>query len=127
MEDTNLVAPASIFLLEDETLIRMMLAGMVEELGHRVVVEAANVHHGKILAETADFDLALLDINLAGHNVAPVAEIVAKRDLPFLFVTGYAPGALPKGFEERPSIEKPFVPAKLKQAIELALRDHRET
>jgi CheY-like chemotaxis protein len=54
----------SIFLVEDEALIRMMIAGMVQELGHRVVAEAGNIHDAQLLAQTAAFDLALLDVNV---------------------------------------------------------------
>ena len=68
---------ASIFLVEDEGLIRLMLADMVEELGHRVVAEAGNLEVGQALAETAIFDLAILDINIAGRIISPVAEIIA--------------------------------------------------
>jgi CheY-like chemotaxis protein len=79
---------ASIFLVEDEILIRMMLAEMVEELGHRVVAEAGNIKDGQVLAGSAVFDLALLDINLAGRCISPVAEIIARRDLPKRSVGG---------------------------------------
>ncbi len=61
---------ASIFLVEDEALIRMMLAEMVEELGHRVVAEAGNIVAGQALAETAIFDLAILDINIGLTNLS---------------------------------------------------------
>jgi len=80
---------ASIFLVEDEVLIRMMLADMVEELGHRVVAEAGNVQDARALAETIFFDIAILDINIAGSSIAPVATIIARRGLPFFFVSGY--------------------------------------
>ena len=60
---------ACILLVEDEALIRMMLAEMVEELGHRVVAEAGDMVAGQALAETAIFDLAILDINIAGDII----------------------------------------------------------
>ena len=65
------VPEASIFLVEDEALIRMMLADMVEELGHRVVAEAGNIRDGVALAGTAVFDFAILDINIGGYRSAP--------------------------------------------------------
>jgi len=68
-------------LVEDEALIRMMLAEMVEELGHRVVAEAGNIQDGQALAESAVFDLALLDINVAGYTSASIAEIIQGRGL----------------------------------------------
>jgi CheY-like chemotaxis protein len=99
---------SGILLVEDEALIRMMIAEMVEELGHRVVAEAGNVETGCELAQNASFDLALLDINLDGSSSAPVAEIIEKRGLPFLFVSGYGLAGLPQGFRERPVLQKPF-------------------
>jgi CheY-like chemotaxis protein len=60
---------ASIFLVEDEGLIRLLLADMIEELGHRVVAEAGNIQEALVLAETAVFDLAILDINIGGSSI----------------------------------------------------------
>ena len=104
----------------------MMLAGMVEELGHRVVGEAGCIRDACLMAEMTEFDLAMLDVNLGGHRVGPVAEIIARRGLPILFVTGYALTALPDGFGNRPMIQKPFAIAKLRDAIDVALSDGLE-
>jgi CheY-like chemotaxis protein len=115
------VPGASIFLVEDEGLIRLMLADMVEELGHRVVAEAGNLEVGQALAETAIFDLAILDINIAGRIISPVAEIIAMRDLPFLFVSGYGPAGRPEQFSDRPVLQKPVLISKLGEAIDSML------
>jgi DNA-binding response OmpR family regulator len=98
---------ASIFLVEDEALILMMLAEMIGELGHRVVAEAGNIQDAQVLAETAIFDLAILDINIDGSSIVPVAEIIDSRGLPFLFISGYGSAARPDAFIERPALEKP--------------------
>jgi CheY-like chemotaxis protein len=113
--------PSSILLIEDETLIRMMLAGMVDELGHRVAGEASSICEACLLAETGEYDLAMLDVDLGGHSISPVAEIIAKRGVPILFVTGYAPAGLPDAFDDRPMIQKPFTLAGLRDGIEMAL------
>jgi len=113
--------PASIFLVEDETLIRMMLVQMVEELGHRVIAEAANVDHGRSLAEIEDYDLAILDVNLQGINVRPVAEAIARRGVPFFFLTGYGSKGVPDGFKELPVLDKPCMPETLKSTIDVLL------
>jgi CheY-like chemotaxis protein len=81
---------AAIFLVEDESLIRMMVGEMLEELGHRVVAEAASIETAEPLARTSLFDLAVFDINVAGFGITPIAKIVAARGLPFIFVSGYA-------------------------------------
>ena len=90
-----MLGQASIFLVEDEVLIRMMLADMVEELGHRVVAEAGNIQDARVLAETIFFDIAILDIN------------IARRRLPFFFVSGYGLAGRPEAFIERPALQKP--------------------
>ena len=108
----------SLFLVEDEVLIRMMIVQMVEELGHRVVAEAGSVDEALPLAETAEFDLALLDVNLAGESIVPVAITIERRGLPFPFVTGYGPAALPGPFHGSAVLRKPFPIAILKRAID---------
>jgi CheY-like chemotaxis protein len=59
----------SVFLVEDEALIRMMIVEMLEELGHRVVAEAGSIKTAEPLARTSEFDLAVFDINIGGFNI----------------------------------------------------------
>ena len=90
-----------VFLVEDEALIRMMVAGMVEELGHRVVAAAGSIKEANALAQSAQFDVAILDINIAGQTIFPIAEILKIRNLPFIFASGYGTTGLPDTFSER--------------------------
>jgi hypothetical protein len=87
----------------------MMIVEMLEELGHRVIAEAGNIRTAEPLAQTAAFDLGVLDINVAGFNISPVAEIVAARGLPFIFVSGYGPDGRPVMFTDKPVLRKPFL------------------
>jgi CheY-like chemotaxis protein len=79
----------SILLVEDEALIRMMVTDMLEELGHRVVAEAADVDKAAMLARSTAFDLAILDVNLDGATSFPVADAIVARRIPLIFATGY--------------------------------------
>ena len=125
-EDINLTdAKAhrlSVFLVEDEAIIRMMIAGMIEELGHDVVVEAGNITDALKLATTADVGIAILDINVGGQNIAPVAEILDDRHVPFVFASGYGAAGLPEQYRDRTVLQKPFLVAQLADAITVALR-----
>lgn len=112
---------ASIFLVEDEVLIRMALAAMVEELGHRVVLQAGSIADAGAYAMTGVFDLAILDINLGGYGVDPVADIIEKRGLPFFFITGYGRSHLPSLFRRRPVLEKPVSLETLRDTIDRLL------
>ena len=112
---------ASIFLVEDEALVRMSLASMVEELGHRVVAEAGTIKEAGAIAMTGVFDLAILDINIDGLGIDPVAHVIERRGLPFLFVTGYGAQWLPSLFRRRPVLEKPVSLERLKTTIDALL------
>ncbi|WP_448043526.1 response regulator [Bradyrhizobium liaoningense] len=108
----------SVFLVEDEALIRMMIADMVEELGHRVVAEADNVRDASAFAMTAQYDMAILDINLMGVYVDPVADLIERRGKPFFFATGYGPELLPSLLRRRPILRKPIAMDQLKAMID---------
>jgi DNA-binding NtrC family response regulator len=113
---------ASVLLVEDEALIRMMIAGMVEELGHSVAGEAANITDALRLARTADFEIAILDINLGGSKIDPVAAVIYSRGLPFIFASGYGAAGVPEAFRDCPVLQKPFLIERLGAAIKAALK-----
>ena len=111
----------SVFLVEDEVMIRMMVADMLEELGYRVVGEAGDIGEAMRLAQSAEFDLAILDVNVNGKVISPVAELIAARNLPFIFATGYGSSGLPAEYRDRPALQKPFQIETLARVIEQAL------
>src|SRR6202163_1107467 len=80
---------ASVFLVEDEVMIRMMVADMLEELGFRIAAEAGEINEAIRLAQSTEFDLAILDVNVNGKVISPVAELITARNRPFIFATGY--------------------------------------
>jgi CheY-like chemotaxis protein len=97
-----------ILLVEDEFLIRMLLEDMLDELGYAVAATAGRVEEAAGMAKSGEYDLAILDVNLDGEDVYPVAEILAQRGVPFLFVTGYGGRGLPEPYRNRPTLQKPF-------------------
>ncbi|WP_426615759.1 response regulator [Bradyrhizobium sp. McL0616] len=98
---------ASVLIVEDEALVRMMVADMLAELGH-TVAEAGDLRAGMALAQASDFDAAILDLNLGSVSSEPIAEALQGRGIPFAFATGYGADGLPNGFTERPPLGKPF-------------------
>jgi len=113
-----MVNALSVLLVEDEALVRMMLAEMVQELGHRVVAEAATIEDASAFAMTAQYDLAILDINLGGSYVDPVADLIERRRKPFMFATGYGVELLPSLFRRKPVLRKPISIDELKATID---------
>jgi len=75
------------------------------------------------LARTSLIDLAAFDINGAGCNIRPIAEIVAARGLPFIFVSGYGPAGRPALFADKPVLHKPFLIEHFADMINLAIGD----
>ena len=63
-------------------------------------------------------NIAILDVNVDGEQIFPVADILAKRGLPFVFVTGYGEGSLPDTYRSRPALQKPFQADRLKAMLE---------
>lgn len=112
----------SILLVEDEVMIRMMVADMLEELGYTIAGEAGDIDEAIRLVQSIDFDLAILDVNVNGKVISPVAEAVQMRNLPFVFATGYGAQGLPEKFRDRPALEKPFQMETLARVIENALK-----
>ena len=93
---------------EDEYLIRMLLEDMLADLGYGVAAAVGTVAEASKLATDGDFNAAILDVNLDGQEIFPVADILAKRSLPFVFVTGYGERSLPDRYRDRPALQKPF-------------------
>jgi CheY-like chemotaxis protein len=111
-----------VFLVEDEVMIRMMVADMLEELGFSVAAEAGEINEAMKLAQTAKFDIAILDVNVNGKVISPVAELIKSRNLPFIFATGYGSSGLPEEYRDRPALQKPFQLETLGKMIETALQ-----
>lgn len=106
-----------ILLVEDELLVALMLEDLLTELGHRVVAMAPNVKAALDHAQRDDVDMALLDVNLDGQPVFPVAERLAARGTRFAFATGYGRAGLPESFLDRPVLNKPVAAEDLKRVI----------
>ncbi len=109
--------PARILVVEDEYLIRMLLEDMLTDLGHTVAAAVGTIAEAKELAAEGDFNCAVLDVNLDGQEVFPVADILMKRNMPFVFVTGYGEGSLPEAYRGCPALQKPFQAERLEQTL----------
>jgi CheY-like chemotaxis protein len=113
---------AAVFLVEDEAMIRMMVADMLLELGYSVAAEAGDINEAIKLASSTEFDIAILDVNVNGKVISPVAELIRTRNRPFIFATGYGSQGVPEEYRDRPALQKPFQIESLAQMIESTLR-----
>ena len=111
------LAGTRVFIVEDEALILDTLQDMLEGLGCHVVESALRVDEALAKLAALDFDVAVLDVNVAGHRIDPVADLLAERGMPFLFASGYGRGSLPVAHQGRVLLTKPYRKADLKAAL----------
>ncbi len=123
----NAVPPARVgnrvLVLEDELLIAMFLDDLLVEAGYAVVGPTGTVAQAlAILASEPPPDVALLDFHVAGETSLAVADAIAERGLPMVFLTGFGREVLPPRYSDRPVLIKPYEGRELIAALARTLR-----
>lgn len=117
-----------VLIVEDEMQLAMLLEDLLSEAGCRVIKAARlpaalQLVESESESEPAVIDAAILDINLAGKQVFPVADALHRRDIPFLFTSGYGEDGLPDRYRSWPMLQKPYGVERLQQALTKLLGD----
>jgi PAS domain S-box-containing protein len=115
------LAGLRVLVIEDEALIAMFVEDLLDQLGCTLVGVCSSVAEGLATAQQAELDLALLDVNVAGQPVYPVAQALERRGLPMVFMSGYR--QLDESWRARPSVQKPFDLEQLAAAMKRAVHD----
>jgi DNA-binding response OmpR family regulator len=102
-----------VLVVEDEFLVATLIEDMLQSAGCVVSGPIARVAEALDAVDHETYDAAVLDVNLAGDRIDPVADALSRQNVPFMFVTGYNTGALPGEFAARPRLCKPFKMADL--------------
>ena len=111
-----------ILIVEDESLVAMLLETILEDMGCETVGPVSNIDEALTLLDGGLIvDGALLDVNVAGRAVFPVAAALKARGVPFVFSTGYGQGGLPDEWRDQSTIQKPFTEATVRSALMMAL------
>ena len=105
-----------VLLAEDEMMVAMMLEDRLEHFGYQVL-KAARLAKGLELAESAQIDLAILDINLAGEQSFPAALVLRRRGIPFVFSSGYDDQDVPEVWRNEKILQKPYDTRQLTAAL----------
>jgi CheY-like chemotaxis protein len=106
-----------VLVVEDEFLVSMDIQFMLTQLGCEVVGPCGDLAAGLRAAETQALDMAVLDINIRGQPVTPVADALAARRVPFVFCTGYRLDQLAGRYPTAQRLMKPFQIADLDGAL----------
>lgn len=117
----QVLAGKRVLIVEDELIVALLVEDFVTEFGCSAVGPCGSVEKALDAVRTEKFDLAVLDVNLGGEKVYPVAEALTERHIPFLFLSGYGDEAVPADHCEWKVCSKPFRAADLAKMMSAAL------
>ena len=109
-----------VLLVEDEVLVALDTQEILTDAGYDVVGPAMDVAQALLALDNSTLDAAILDVNLRGAYVWPIADALRERDIPFIFVTGFGTGAgldVPENLRATPRLGKPIVERDLLRAL----------
>jgi two-component sensor histidine kinase/DNA-binding response OmpR family regulator len=109
-----------VLLVEDEPLVAMMLADMLSEFGHTVDGPYSRLGDAISAAKNNDVQAGILDVNLGGETIYALADVLDKRKIPFVFVTGYSADSIDHRFAHVPVLQKPIERQKLRAVLSQA-------
>jgi CheY-like chemotaxis protein len=113
-----------ILVVEDETIVALFIEDLLIELGHEVAGVVSRLEEAMARADDGSFDFAILDVHLAGKEVFPFADALVRRGVTFVFATGYGRFGIPEHLRNRPTLQKPFRPDELADAITKVAAQH---
>ena len=110
-----------VLVVEDEMMIAMLIEDMLDEFGCKLVGPATNVPRALELIAKESIDVAVLDLNLDGKDTYAIADALQRKNVPFIFATGYGSTGLRQEYGNRPVLQKPFQARDLETALTEAL------
>ncbi|WP_395698599.1 response regulator [Methylocella sp.] len=110
-----------VLVVEDEALISMLIEDMLADIGCKRVDVAPSVEAALDSLTKSAPDFAMLDINLNGTRSFPVADALASREIPFVFLSGYGAQGLDQAYRDARVLQKPFQLGELETCLESAL------
>ncbi|MBB3998113.1 response regulator [Aureimonas pseudogalii] len=115
-----------IFAVEDESLVAMQLEDILADLGCEIVGLAMRVPRALAMLDgSPKIDAAVLDMNIAGEKVYPVAERLRDGGVPIIFATGYGVSGIAEEWRSWPILQKPYTGDQVESALMRALSLHR--
>lgn len=120
---TKLLSGRGVLVVEDEMLVLMMIELMLGDLGCEAVVAAATVETALSAIDRGNYDVAMLDMNLAGEDSYLIADALDLRGVPYLFCTGNTGGDRRQNVRQRMILRKPFAIGTLSEALSTLLAE----
>jgi DNA-binding NtrC family response regulator len=125
MTGGNVAAGSRVLVVEDETLIALMMEDILRGMECEIVGPTGKLSTALQLARDEAFELAILDVTIRGGKVYPVAEYLLARGIPSVLASGYGDWALPPPLRDQRRLMKPFTPAAFEEQVRLALKSEQ--
>jgi CheY-like chemotaxis protein len=119
--DASNLAGLRVLIIEDESMVAMLLEDSLAEIGCEVVGIASRFNDAVEKAKSLAFDIAILDVNLNGRHTFSIADSLAERGVAFVVATGYGATSLPASLHKVPILQKPFRQLDLERALQAAI------
>lgn len=116
---------ARVLVVEDEIMVAAMIEDALLEFGCKVLGPAVRVDDALAILASESIDAAVLDVNIAGEMVFPVADALAARGVPFVFATAYGPAGVTARHADHAVLHKPYEMRSLRRALEAGLQGRR--
>jgi DNA-binding LytR/AlgR family response regulator len=118
------VTGLKVFIVEDESLVAMQLEDMLADIGCEVVGLAMKIERAlDTIERLSAIQIAILDVNIGGHKVYPVAARLRERGVPLVFATGYGREGVESEWQSYPILQKPYTTEQVELALETASAD----
>jgi CheY-like chemotaxis protein len=108
-----------ILVVEDSPVVAPFTADLLSELGYEVVGPAPNMAMARDLIDGGAFDAALMDVHIRGERVFPLCDALDERGVPFVLTSGYADWNMPKKWQDRPRLLKPYSIDQVEDALSI--------
>src|SRR5215470_16686735 len=116
--DAKNFAGLRVLVIEDESMVAMLLEDTLAEIGCEVIGVASRFDDAVAKARLLSFDIAILDVNLNGRNTFSIADWLAEQGVSFVISTGYGRTGLPASLQTAPLLQKPYRQRDLVRALQ---------
>ncbi len=106
-----------ILVIEDEILVGMLVKDIITSLGHGVLGPLVHYEEALAAATQANVDFAVLDVDLDGKEIYPIADMLTHRQIPFVFCSGHGPMSIRASHRHIPMLQKPFYARQFKAML----------
>lgn len=126
LEESDPLQGLRVLVVEDEALVAMLVEDMLSDFGCEVIGPAGSIRQALDAIASDPPDAAILDVNLGGEPVYPVADALRRCHAPFVLATGYGEMGVAEGYRDAPVLQKPFEESELRSRLRFCVSSRKD-